>query len=73
MRLLPGRRGRLAELDARVADATERAQRAQAEAEKSEQRYESVHTHVVQPLLDAAGSNSFSDLIRRSLVSGGSS
>lgn len=65
------RRQRLAELDARVAEAAEGAARAAAEAEKSVQRYESVQRHVVQPLRQAAEQNQFASLIRRSLINGG--
>lgn len=67
MRLFCHRR-KLAELDARVAEAAEGAARATAEAEKSAQRYEAVRRHVVRPLREAAESNQFASLIRRSLT-----
>ena len=71
MRLFHRRRRRLAELDARVADATAGAERAAGEVRKSEQRAESVQRHVVQPLKEAAEQNQFASLIRRSLINGG--
>lgn len=71
MRLFRRHRRRLAELDARVADATAGAERAAEEARKSEQRYESVQRHVVRPLREAAEQNQFSEMIRRSLINGG--
>lgn len=63
-------RRRHRELDARLAEATARAEAAAAEAEKSLARQESVREHVVKPLKRAAEHNQFADLIRNSLTEG---
>lgn len=71
MRLFPHRRKRLAELDARIADATAGAEHAAGEAAKSARRYETVQRHVIRPLREAGEQNQFASLIRRSLTAGG--
>jgi hypothetical protein len=58
------------ELDARLADATARAEEAAGEARKSEVRQEAVREHVVAPLQRAAEHNQFAQLIRDSLAEG---
>jgi hypothetical protein len=63
-------RRRHRELDARVADATARAEMAREEAGKSVARQESVRENVVRPLRAAAEHNQFSQLIRDSLREG---
>lgn len=70
MSLFRRQRRRLTELDARVADAADANARAAAEARKSEERYEAVQKHVVQPLRQAAEENQFASLIRMTLVNG---
>lgn len=70
IRFLDRFRRRHEELDARLADATARAEAAAAEAEKSAARQASVREHVVKPLRQAAEHNQFADLIRASLIQG---
>lgn len=64
------RRSRIAELDARVAAAKERAQEAMAEAQVSAERHEEIRAQVVVPLKKAAEHNQFAELIRATLVNG---
>lgn len=68
--LLARFRRRSRELDARLADATARAQEAAGEARKSRVRQEAVREHVVAPLQRAAEHNQFADMIRDSLAQG---
>ena len=64
------RKSRIAELDARVAVAKERAQEAAAEAQVSAERHEEIRTQVVAPLRKAAEHNQFAELIRVTLING---
>jgi hypothetical protein len=64
------RRNRIAELDARVATARERAEAAVEEARYSAERHEEIRTQVVAPLKKAAEHNQFAELIRATLVNG---
>lgn len=64
-----GRRRRIAALDARLADAASAAASANGEVRESEERYETVRKHVVQPLQEAARNNRFADMIRATLIS----
>jgi len=63
-------RRRHPELDARVAEARTRAQEAQAEAELSIARQETVREHVVKPLRKRAEQNSFAEMLADSLAEG---
>ncbi len=63
-------RRRHADLDARVAEARERAEDAAAEARLSEARHEAVVEQVVKPLRRAADRNQFAEMIRQSLIDG---
>ena len=58
-------------LDARAAEAVQAAEHAEAEAELSQRRLESIRQHVVEPLRDAAERNQFSEMIRATLTNGG--
>lgn len=70
MRFFERFRRRHEELDARVTDATARAEEARGEAAKSRERQEAVREKVVVPLQRAAARNSFAELIRDSLTEG---
>jgi len=63
-------RRRIAELDARVAAAKERAESAAQEAQYSAERHEEVRTQVVAPLKKAAEHNQFAELLRATLING---
>ena len=64
------RKHRIAELDARVAAAKERAESAVQEAQLSAERREEVYTQIVAPLKKAAEHNQFAELIRATLTGG---
>lgn len=64
------RRRRHSELDARVADATRRAEAAREEAQLSQARHEAIVETIVTPLRQAAEQNRFAELLRRSLAGG---
>lgn len=70
MRFFERFRRRHADLDARVTDATARAEEARGEVRRSRERQETVREKVVMPLQRAAEHNQFADLIRRSLTEG---
>lgn len=64
------RRRRRGELDARVEDATRRAEAAREEAELSRARHEQVVEDIITPLRQAGERNRFADLLRQSLAQG---
>lgn len=63
-------RRRIAELDARVAAAKERAESAEQEAQYSAERHEEIRSQIVAPLKKAAEHNQFAELLRATLVNG---
>ncbi len=69
MRLFRRSRDRRA-IEDRVAEAARAAQDAEAEAELSRRRHESIRRHVVEPLRRAEQHNQFADIIRASLING---
>lgn len=70
IRFLSRFRRRRGELNARLADATARAQTAAGEAHRSRARQEAAREHTVIPLRRAAEHNQFAQLIRDSLTGG---
>jgi len=69
---IPWHRSRIARLDARIAEATQAAERAAQDVRESRERFEAVQQDVVRPLREVAERNRFSDIIRATLtVNGG--